>query len=105
VKRADRYFNAECIMANRKKLELDWRLHAVMADRGIKFAKELQDALTKDGCAISASSISRLVYKIPKQLDIKLLSSLCRVLACTPDELLLPRQEQSNDSESARGKG
>ncbi len=71
---------------------LDWRLHAVMADRGIKFAKELQDALARDGCPVSASSISRLVYQEPKQLDIRLLSSLCRVLACTPDELLVPRR-------------
>ena len=70
---------------------LDWRLHAVMADRGIKFARDLQDALARDGCPVSASSISRLVYQEPKQLDIKLLSSLCRVLACTPDELLVPR--------------
>ena len=71
---------------------LDWRLHAVMADRGIKFAKDLQDALARDGCPVSASSISRLVYQEPKQLDIKLLSSLCRVLGCTPDELLVPRR-------------
>lgn len=71
---------------------LDWRLHAVMADRGIKFAKDLQDALARDGCPVSASSISRLVYQEPKQLDIRLLGSLCRVLACTPDELLVPRR-------------
>ena len=70
---------------------LDWRLHAVMADRGIKFAKDLQDALARDGYPVSASSISRLVYQTPKQLDVRLLSSLCRVLACTPDELLVPR--------------
>ena len=71
---------------------LDWRLHAVMADRGIKFAKDLQQALARDGCIVSASSISRLVYQEPKQLDLKLLSSLCRVLDCTPDELLVPRR-------------
>ncbi len=71
---------------------LDWRLHAVMADRGIKFAKDLRQALALDGCTVSASSISRLVYQEPKQLDIKLLSSLCRVLDCTPDELLVPRR-------------
>jgi DNA-binding Xre family transcriptional regulator len=71
---------------------LDWRLHAVMADRGIKFAKDLQDALARDGYPVSASSISRLVYQEPKQLDIRLLSSLCRVLGCTPDELLVPRR-------------
>lgn len=71
---------------------LEWRLHAVMADRGIKFAKDLQDALARDGYPVSASSISRLVYQEPKQLDLKLLSSLCRVLACTPDELLVPRR-------------
>lgn len=71
---------------------LDWRLHAVMADRGIKFAKDLQQALAGDGCTVSGSSISRLVYQEPKQLDLKLLSSLCRVLDCTPDELLVPRR-------------
>jgi DNA-binding Xre family transcriptional regulator len=89
-------------MANHKKLGLEWRLHAVMADRGIKFARELQDALTRDGFSISASSISRLVYKVPKQLDIELLSRLCRVLGCTPDELLMPREELPRDGGAAR---
>ena len=83
---------ANASSAPEARLELDWRLHAVMADRGIKFAKDLQDALARDGCPVSASSISRLVYQEPKQLDIRLLGSLCRVLACTPDELLVPRR-------------
>lgn len=87
MRSADSRQSGECVPAG-----LDWRLHAVMADRGIKFAKDLQDALARVGCPVSASSISRLVYQEPKQLDIKLLSSLCRVLDCTPDELLVPRR-------------
>jgi len=73
---------------------LEWRLHAVMADRGIKFAKDLQDVLAKDGCSISSSSISRLVYKAPKQIDLRLLGCLCRALDCAPGDLLTPHQEK-----------
>lgn len=77
-------------MATTNKEKLDWRLHAVMADRGFKFAKDLKTALDAVGCRVSVTSISRLVYKQPKQLDLSLLESLCSVLNCTPDELLMP---------------
>ena len=60
-----------------------------MVDRGIKFAKDLKATLDAHGVEISLSSVSRLVYKKPKQIDMQLLAGLCHVLDCTPNDLLL----------------
>lgn len=69
---------------------LTWRLHAVMADRGFRFASDLHAALVARDVSISPSSIARLVNNAPKQLDLVLLAQLCATLQCTPNELLVP---------------
>lgn len=68
---------------------LDWRLHAVMANRGIKTAKDLKSALACHGLVLSMSTVSRIVYKRPRLLDLNLLDGLCAILHCTPNDLLL----------------
>lgn len=68
---------------------LTWRLHAVMANRGIKSAKDLMAALDAKGITLSVSTVSRLVYKEPKNLSLELLNGLCAVLQCTPNDLLI----------------
>lgn len=72
------------------RLPDSWNLEACMQDRGIRFARGLHAALVDKGVDISTSSVSRLVYKRPQQLDLGLLQVLCEVLACTPNDLLLP---------------
>ncbi len=72
-----------------EKLTQDWRLHAVMANKGIKSAKDLKAALDAYGISLSVSTVSRLVYKQPVQLDLNLLNGLCSILQCTPNDLLL----------------
>ena len=61
-----------------------------MQERGIRFARGLHVALVAKGVDISTSSVSRLVYKRPQQLDLELLQVLCEILSCTPNDLLLP---------------
>jgi DNA-binding Xre family transcriptional regulator len=61
----------------------------LMAQRGMTTAKALQAALLEHGLALSTSTVSRIVYKQPMQLDLSLLAVLCAVLQCTPNDLLL----------------
>lgn len=61
-----------------------------MQARGIRFARGLHAALKLQGLVISPSSVSRLVYKQPQQINPALLLALCEVLACTPNDLLMP---------------
>lgn len=61
-----------------------------MQERGIRFARGLHAALVAKGIDISTSSVSRLVYKRPQQLDLELLQAICEILSCTPNDLLLP---------------
>lgn len=68
---------------------LTWRLHAVMANQGIKTAKELKSIIQAEGLTLSISTVSRLVYKKPVQLDMSILEILCRSLKCTPNDLLI----------------
>jgi putative transcriptional regulator len=79
-----------------EKQAQDWRLHAVMANRGIKSAKALKAALDEHGIVLSVSTVSRLVYKQPMQLDLNLLHGLCTILQCTPNDLLLKIKESTS---------
>lgn len=67
-----------------------WRLHAVMASRGMKYASDLKGALCAAGIELSTSAVSRLVHKTPVHLDLALLGCLCSILECTPNTLLQP---------------
>jgi DNA-binding Xre family transcriptional regulator len=67
---------------------LQWRLHAVMADRGIRTATELHRRLQPYGVDITSHQLSRIVAKMPERLNTRVLSALMTVLDCTANELL-----------------
>lgn len=67
---------------------LQWRLHAVMADRGIRTATELHRRLQPYGVEITSHQLSRIVAKMPERLNTKVLSALMTVLDCSANELI-----------------
>ncbi|MCR6480423.1 helix-turn-helix transcriptional regulator [Variovorax sp. ZS18.2.2] len=67
---------------------LQWRLHAVMADRGIRTATELHRRLQPYGVEITSHQLSRIVAKMPDRLNTKVLSALMTVLDCSANELI-----------------
>lgn len=67
---------------------LAWRLKALMDERRITGARELQARLRAAGCEISLPQLGRLLKNPPRRLTLELLAALVGVLDCTAHDLL-----------------
>jgi DNA-binding Xre family transcriptional regulator len=67
---------------------LGWRLHILMAERGLRFGADLHRAIVKAGYPISYRHIARLVAGKIKQPPPELLAAVCEVLNCTMADLM-----------------
>ena len=84
-------------MAVRKVKHVEWRLWALMADRGIRSASELSDLLEeRAGYKCSRAQSSRYTQDPPPALTIKFLSALLTTLDAKPEELfrVVEREEE-----------
>lgn len=100
-------------MAVRKVKHVEWRLWALMADRGIRSASELSDLLDeRAGYKCSRAQSSRYTQDPPPALTIKFLSALLTTLDAKPEELfrvteieeVVPEQGQDKDQGSTESK-
>lgn len=66
----------------------EWSLRSVMADRGMFQTTDMQRALAAEGVQLSREQVYRIVTRPPARLNIELLIALCRVLDCTPNDLI-----------------
>ncbi len=72
---------------------LQWRLHTVMSERGIRTAAELHRRLQPYGLDITLQQLSRIVAHLPQRLNTTILSALLTALECDAGDLLrLPKQ-------------
>lgn len=68
---------------------LEWKLHTVMSDRGIRTATELARRLQQNqGITLTPHQISRVVRKLPQRLNTELFLALILELDCKPSDLL-----------------
>jgi len=68
---------------------LEWKLHTVMSDRGIRTATELARRLQRNqGITLTPHQISRVVRKLPQRLNTELFLALILELDCKPSDLL-----------------
>lgn len=74
-------------MEHKTPLTLDWKLHTVMSDRGIRTATDLHRRLQHYGIALTSHQLSRIVSKLPARLNTELLAALLTELNCTPNDL------------------
>lgn len=75
-------------MEKRKVKQIEWRLWALMADRGIRSASELSEImLKKTGHQISATHITRYTKENPPALTLKMIGHILTTLDATPQEL------------------
>jgi DNA-binding Xre family transcriptional regulator len=73
-----------------RKLDYQWRLRQVMADRGMFATTDLIEPLAQRGIHLSSSQVYRLVAERPERLSLKVLMALLDILGCTMDELIEP---------------
>ncbi|MFG3530348.1 helix-turn-helix domain-containing protein [Streptomyces sp. NPDC047917] len=72
------------------KLDYQWHLRKVMADRGMFSTTDLIAPLEERGISLSSSQVYRLVVERPERLSLKILMTLLDILDCQMDDLIEP---------------
>lgn len=68
---------------------VQWRLGELLSKRPDLTYQAIADALEKDGAhPISRTQVGRLATTPPQNTAIALIGALCRILRCTPNDLL-----------------
>lgn len=75
-------------MAEATSTRLCWQLSERMRDAGISSVAELHRRLEQDRVLISEVQLGRIVREMPVRLNMGVFSALCRVLACSPGDIL-----------------
>ena len=86
------------------KLDYQWHLRKVMADRGFFSTTDLIPLLEERGITLSSSQVYRLVVERPERLSLKIHMSLLDILDCTMDDLIEPVAAAGAESTSRRRK-
>lgn len=73
-----------------RNVDYEWRLRLRLAERGIFSSKPLVGLLAEHGVQLSESQVWRLVTGKPERLNLHVLAVLCRILDCTPNDLIEP---------------
>lgn len=73
---------------------MKWNLRLVAAQRDIWKASELHRMLAEAGLVVSAGKMSGLWSGQPVTIRLDDLDVICRVLQCTPADLLLPEPDK-----------
>lgn len=82
------------------KLDYQWHLRKIMADRGLFSTTDLIPLLQERGITLSSSQVYRLVVERPERLSLKILMSLLDILGCTMDDLIEPVAAAGSESTS-----
>lgn len=72
------------------ELDYEWRLRLLLAERGIFSSKPLVALLAEHGIRLSDSQVWRMVTGKPERLNLQVLVALCKILDCTPNDLIEP---------------
>ncbi|MEU0394928.1 helix-turn-helix transcriptional regulator [Streptomyces sp. NPDC006208] len=72
------------------KLDYQWNLRKVMADRSMFSTSDLIPLLAERDITLSSSQVYRLVAERPERLSLKVLMALLDILDCTMDDLIEP---------------
>jgi DNA-binding Xre family transcriptional regulator len=71
------------------RLDYEWRLRPLLAERGIYRPAQLGPLLAERGVRLSDSQVWRLVTGKPERLNLHTLVVLCDILDCTPNDLIV----------------
>lgn len=71
-----------------KKMECDWHLRGLMAERGMFQTSDLVPLLAERGINLSREQVFRLVTQPPQRLSMDTLAALCDILVCGVEDLI-----------------
>ena len=69
-------------------IDYEWRLRALLAERGVFSSSDLVPLLAEHGVRLSDTQVWRLVTGKPERLNLHTLMVLCEILYCTPNDLI-----------------
>lgn len=67
-----------------------WQLRAVMNTHGMQTTAALVPLLADRGVVMTSTQVYRIVTGEPERLNMQLLSALCDIFGCTPNDLIEP---------------
>lgn len=73
-----------------KTVAYDWQLRKVMNQHGLQSTTELVPLLADRGVVMTSTQVYRIVTGEPERLNMRLLSALCDIFDCTPNDLIEP---------------
>lgn len=83
---------------------INWNLRALMADAGMFQTTDLITPLRAEGIDLSREQIFRLVTRTPERLNVVVLAALCRILDCTPADLITVNPVAGQERRAACGR-
>lgn len=86
------------------KLDYQWNLRELMAQRGMYQTTLLQPLLRERGITLSESQVYRLVVDAPERISIKTLLALMDILGCGMEELIQPVRAEDASIRVAGGR-
>ncbi len=90
------------------EIDYEWMLRALLAEHGVHSYAELTPLLAEHGVSLSESQVWRIFTGKPERLNLHTLMVLCRILDCTPNDLIKPVERPARAVSRARvagGKG
>ncbi|SDU20934.1 helix-turn-helix domain-containing protein [Jiangella alkaliphila] len=67
-----------------------WHLRTLMSEHGMHNTTDLVPLLADRGVVMTSTQVYRIVTGEPERLNMRLLSALCDIFACTPNDLIEP---------------
>ena len=67
---------------------ITWNLRQIMAAAGMFKTTDLIAPLRDQGVQLSREQVFRFVTKTPERLNVEVFAALCRILECTPNDLI-----------------
>lgn len=86
-----------------KKMECDWHLRRLMAERGMFQTSDLVPLLAERGVNLSREQVFRLVTQPPQRLSMDTLAALCDILACGVQDLIEVRPANEKARKTGTG--
>lgn len=81
---------------------ITWNLRSLMAAAGMFQTTDLIAPLRAQGVQLSREQVFRLVTKTPERLNVEVFAALCRILECTPNDLIeIPAAESERPRRAA----
>lgn len=87
------------------EIDYEWMLRPLLVERGVHSYVELSPLLAEHGVNLSESQVWRLFTGKPERLNVHTLMVLCRILDCTPNDLIKPAAKPAKATARARAQG